>query len=163
MSVPHLALPFRLSLTAGATVNEQGSVDEVAQNVAVLLSTEVGSRSTLPTYGIEDPAFSQQVDTASMVQAITEWEPRANISIAAGIGPVAGVTVNVSVDGAPPQASVSVQVLPTVPPSALEPVLIGATYGATSASPPASGLIVSGGSAPAATGPTFGAGSASSS
>lgn len=129
-TIPHLALPFELT-TTGAPVVEQGTVEEVAQCVAVLLATEVGERGAVPTYGAPDVLFAQQIDTGAISHAIATWEPRAIVSIAAGVGPVAPVQVNVSVDGAPPSAAVTLSVMPAqlLTPTPSGPSLVaGATY-----------------------------------
>lgn len=158
VAIPHIALPFRLG-PSGANVVEQDSIDEVAQNVAVLVSTDIGSRPPLPTYGIVDPVFSQQIDTAGIITAIKTWEPRANVSIAAGVGPVAGVRINVSVTGAPPTATVPIQLLPIVAPVITVGPLGAGTYDGGNAYA-FSNTLLDGGNAAGASGTVFDGGNA---
>ncbi len=138
MSLPHLAVPFQFDQGGFAVAVDQDTLDDVAQCVAVLCATTTGTRTALPSYGIEDPVFSQQVDTAGISRAIATWEPRAYTAVSATGGPQAKVVVDVSVAGAPPTASAAVEVMPTVPPpSGLQP---GTYDGASSVAP--SGLVI---------------------
>lgn len=74
--VPRLSWPLVLDGSTLAVV-EQDSLDEVAQCVALVVSTQVGSRAELPGYGIEDPTGQRNPTSADVLAAITEWEPRA--------------------------------------------------------------------------------------
>lgn len=75
----HLALPLRVTGTGGFAVVEQDSPSEVAQNVAVILSTPLGSRVEVPEFGSPRPEFVGP-DSAGMVAAVEEWEPRADLT-----------------------------------------------------------------------------------
>lgn len=98
MSIPHLAIPFRLADGNGpAATVEQNSIDDITQCVEVLLATELGSRVELPGYGAADQTFTQQFDTSLILQAVTAWEPRATVTVSATPGRNPQVTVNVSV------------------------------------------------------------------
>lgn len=82
-TVPHLAVPFRITGTRAATV-EDGTLDEVAQNVRVILGTRTGERLAVPAFGTADPTFGlagATPDAAEVEGAVTEWEPRATISL----------------------------------------------------------------------------------
>jgi phage baseplate assembly protein W len=81
ITVPHFALPFRLAGDGSFAVVEQDSDDEVVQSVEILLRTRVGSRIELPEYGIEDPTFTVVPDIAGILDAIADWEPRAQVTI----------------------------------------------------------------------------------
>lgn len=75
-SIPHFAFPLRLD-SGRFGVNEQDSLDDINDCVTVLLSTPLGSREELPDYGITDPTGERDLDTASILDAIAEWEDRA--------------------------------------------------------------------------------------
>jgi phage baseplate assembly protein W len=78
VSIPHLALPFRIENGRAATV-EQDTDEEVLQCVQVIVSTMQGQRVELPDFGIPDPAFTVDVDEAAILAELNEWEPRALI------------------------------------------------------------------------------------
>lgn len=82
MSIPHLSLPFRLQDGSFAT-SEQGTADEIADCVQVLVSTVTGQRIEVPTYGIPSPVFAQEAPQVSpiLLATVQKWEPRANIAI----------------------------------------------------------------------------------
>jgi phage baseplate assembly protein W len=77
--VPHFAHPFRVDASGSVAVLDQDTDEEIAQCVQVLLSTTVGERIEVPTYGIPNPVFRNQstVDDANMAAAVRKWEPRA--------------------------------------------------------------------------------------
>lgn len=77
-SVPKLAWPLRLDGTRMATL-EQDTVDEVAQCVELLLSTEPGQRLELPEYGVPPWLFTTTVDVDRVLAEVEEWEPRARV------------------------------------------------------------------------------------
>lgn len=74
--VPRLSWPLVLD-GSSLEVVEQDSLDEIAQCATLVVSTQVGSRAELPAYGIEDPTGERDPNTADIIAAITEWEPRA--------------------------------------------------------------------------------------
>lgn len=85
-TVPHLAVPFRISGTRAETV-EDGTLEEVTQNVRVILTTHRGSRLAVPTFGIPDPTFGVAGGTpnpAVVQAAVEEWEPRAEVELIYG-------------------------------------------------------------------------------
>jgi phage baseplate assembly protein W len=81
VDVPHFALPLRLDGTGGFAVLEQDSVDDVAQCVAVVLATPVGSRAEAPTFGVPQVEFTSTVPAEDLVEAVVEWEPRADLDV----------------------------------------------------------------------------------
>ena len=78
MELPHFALPFQIVGSTAATV-EQDSIEDVSACVQVLVSTTVGERVEVPTYGVPDPVFSNVKDATpgNWISAIRKWEPRA--------------------------------------------------------------------------------------
>lgn len=78
---PHISFPFRLNDSGtGSVVVEQDSDDEIMDCVQVLLSTELGSREEIPSYGIPDQAFKQGgIDEDQVLLAINRWERRAEV------------------------------------------------------------------------------------
>jgi hypothetical protein len=83
---PHIAFPFRLNASGtGVIVTEQDSDDDIMDCVEVLLSTELGEREEVPSYGMEDPAFRLGgIDEDRILDVIARWEPRAERAIEAG-------------------------------------------------------------------------------
>lgn len=80
--IPVYEFPFRLDPGAGDFhVLEQDTDDEVLQSVKVLMLTPVGSRIELLTYGIPEILFRTEIDTAAVLAAIMEHEPRATAVI----------------------------------------------------------------------------------
>jgi phage baseplate assembly protein W len=77
--VPHFSLPFRFA-TPQAAVNEQDSLEEIADCVLAILLCPTGFRVELPTFGIADPTFATpRVDTETLRVSIETWEPRAGV------------------------------------------------------------------------------------
>ena len=79
--IPHLDIPFRLSPTGGFAVVDQDSNVDVANCVAAVLATPVGSRVEVPEFGIPSPEFVGP-DIDAMVAGVAEWEPRADVDVA---------------------------------------------------------------------------------
>lgn len=77
MAIPHLRFPFQV-IGDKAAVVEQNSYDEIAQCVQIVLTTSVGERIEVPTYGVSDPVFSSdsQARQQAMIEALNDWEPR---------------------------------------------------------------------------------------
>lgn len=72
-----LSLPLQVAADGALAAVEQDSPAEVAQSVALLLSTRPGERRSVPDYGSDDPMFSGL--TADDVNAAVElWEDRAD-------------------------------------------------------------------------------------
>lgn len=82
MSV-HLAVPFQMEGDHAATV-EEGSIEEITQNVAVIVGTLRGQRLVVPEFGVGDPTFelgAASSDPADLETAAARWEPRAVLTI----------------------------------------------------------------------------------
>jgi phage baseplate assembly protein W len=81
--VPHFSLPFRFttaqSASRSAAVNEQDSLDEIADCVLAVLLCPTGFRVELPTFGIDDLAFQRSpLELDPVRTAVEAWEARAN-------------------------------------------------------------------------------------
>jgi hypothetical protein len=59
VEVPHFNLPFQLG-ASGAAVVEQDSIDDIAVCVVAILSTHIGWRAEVPTFGMPDLALRRQ-------------------------------------------------------------------------------------------------------
>lgn len=79
--IPHLAFPMRL-VGRSLAVNEQDSYEEVRDAVNLIVRTDLGSRTSLPEMGTDDPTFKDFRAVASQIErTVTEYEPRAEIDI----------------------------------------------------------------------------------
>jgi hypothetical protein len=66
-----ISFPFRLSGSGSVTTRDDGDLDYLGEELAQLIRTNPGERELVPTYGVNDPAFStldegmlaSQVDT----------------------------------------------------------------------------------------------------
>jgi hypothetical protein len=74
--LPHFAYPFRFG-SPGAVVNEQDSLDEIADAALVALICPAGFRVELPEFGLPDPTFTGPVDVDVIRRTVEVWEPRA--------------------------------------------------------------------------------------
>lgn len=79
--VPHFSLPFRFA-TPYAAVNEQDSIDEIADCALAIMLYPLGYRVELPSFGLPDPTFaSPHVDTDEIRTVIERWEDRASLRL----------------------------------------------------------------------------------
>jgi phage baseplate assembly protein W len=80
--IPHLAVPFRIENGSAATI-EQDSEDDVLQSVRVLITTPLGSRLEVPTYGVPQALGHQSTFpvTNSVLAGVAQWEPRARVDV----------------------------------------------------------------------------------
>lgn len=78
--VPHFAMPLRLDGSSFAVV-EQDSDEDILQNVAVLVNTNIGDRIEIPDYGTPDQLFQERIDAGGVAEAVDEWEPRATVTV----------------------------------------------------------------------------------
>jgi len=85
--IPHFALPYRFSVGgtgdgATAAVNEQDSIDEVADACLAILLCPQGFRVELPEFGLPDPTFSMPAPDLDEIRAtLDQWEPRASAAL----------------------------------------------------------------------------------
>jgi len=80
--VPHFSLPFRFTNAVrggpAAAVNEQDSLDEIADCVFAVLVCPAGFRVELPAFGLTDPTFAVPApDLDEIRDTVEAWEPRA--------------------------------------------------------------------------------------
>lgn len=81
---PHLPNLLALDAFGQFLVNNQDSYAEIADSVEIIVGTQIGQRSALPDFGILDPTFTYPVDTQEIINAIGEWDERANTTISVG-------------------------------------------------------------------------------
>jgi phage baseplate assembly protein W len=72
-----LSLPLQVAADGALAAVEQDTPAEVAQSVALLLSTRPGERRSVPDYGSDDPMFSG-LTTEDVYAAVEMWEDRAD-------------------------------------------------------------------------------------
>lgn len=96
--VPHFALPFRFA-NPQAAVNEQDSLDEIADCVYAILVCPAGFRVELPTFGLVDPTFSSPgPDLDEIRETIETWEERAGLLLDSEIDALDELIARVHVD-----------------------------------------------------------------
>jgi hypothetical protein len=77
--VPHFSLPFRFA-GSQAAVNEQDSLDEIADCVYAILICPAGFRIELPAFGLPDPTFSMPApDLDEIRDVVATWDDRAGV------------------------------------------------------------------------------------
>jgi len=77
--IPHFALPFRFGAPQAA-VNEQDSLDEIADCALAILICPAGFRVELPAFGLPDPTFTMPGPDLDELRSTLElWEPRASV------------------------------------------------------------------------------------
>lgn len=75
---PKLAWPFNVSSTGAVDQVEQDTDEEIAACCYAILATEVGTRTELIEFGIEDPTLLVGgVDPDVLLITLERWEPRA--------------------------------------------------------------------------------------
>lgn len=101
MNVPHFDYPFRFGGGGSVVVVEQNSDKDVMNCIYAAVKTERGGRLYVPTFGIDDPTFSEApLDLATIESQIRDSEPRANINTAQEIEELIDtITVGVGVVG----------------------------------------------------------------
>lgn len=89
----HLALPVRLDGRGQLVTVEQDTLEEIAQNVAVILATPLESRVEVPDFGSPRLEFVGP-DADGMLAAVNEWEPRAtlDLDVLSGLGDDGSIT-----------------------------------------------------------------------
>ena len=79
MTIPHFAFPLRFSDNGSAAVVEQDTLEEIEQNVKVFVLTDQGERLEVPGFGLRDPTFQTNIDTAAIIDSASQWDERAGI------------------------------------------------------------------------------------
>ena len=82
--IPHLSFPVRFTtLPSGAKAAaevEQDTYEEIRGCVSAILLYEKGQRPEQPGFGIISPLFEDNfIETKPIIDALAEWEPRAEI------------------------------------------------------------------------------------
>jgi|KBSMisStandDraft_5_1062788.scaffolds.fasta_scaffold307743_2 hypothetical protein len=70
---PHFDLPFRFSFNGrggSAAVVEQGTIDDLANNVFLMVATPQGYRDEAPNFGTPDMVFRQQPVASEAITSI---------------------------------------------------------------------------------------------
>lgn len=78
--VPHFRMPFGFKDGKFAEV-EQDSIEDVAGCVEVALRTPRGWRDDNPEFGTPDPTFTSPPDIERLRIAVSESEPRAEVTV----------------------------------------------------------------------------------
>lgn len=95
--IPHLAMPLQ-AVNGSWVLVEQDTEAEIAQCVRNICSFERGFRIEDPDFGIEDPTFTvMPIDTNDIVQAVEEYEQRAEVVVTQDVQPDGSVTVRLAV------------------------------------------------------------------
>lgn len=72
-----LAFPIRVAANGRLSAVEHDSPADIAQSVALLVSTRPGERRSVTDYGIPDPLFGG-IDADEIAESISTWEERAD-------------------------------------------------------------------------------------
>lgn len=79
VDTPHFSLPLRY-VNGSAVVNQEGSMEDIADCVLAVCLTNPGDRDEMPDFGIDDPTFQQQpIPLAALLSQITTFEDRATL------------------------------------------------------------------------------------
>lgn len=73
----HLRMPLALGPTGRLATVQADGVEDVAQSLALLASTRVGERLSVPGYGTPQLLFGQEPPVEVLRAAAGAWEPRA--------------------------------------------------------------------------------------
>lgn len=57
MATPLIAYPFRISPAGTVATSDEGTDEQLAQELAVAMLTHTGERVLVPEFGIDDPVF----------------------------------------------------------------------------------------------------------
>jgi hypothetical protein len=79
--IPKLDFPLRI-INSRFVVNEQDTNEDQATQVAVLCSFERGFRIEAPSFGINDPSFTNMpIDLDDLSEALAEYAPDAMVDV----------------------------------------------------------------------------------
>lgn len=96
MEPVHFAAPFSIGRAGTATV-EQGSAENVADNIYNIAVCPQGERDDNPQFGIPEITFKKMpVDLTGLEEALRKYEPEADLTVEQhreGVGR-AGITIN---------------------------------------------------------------------
>jgi phage baseplate assembly protein W len=89
-------IPVQVAPSGSLATVEQDTLDEVTQSVQMLLGCRQGTRTVVPTYGVEDLTF-RDIDPTWIDAAVAQWEPRAAVTVSASPTDQGVTTINVAV------------------------------------------------------------------
>ena len=93
---PHLVNQLYVDPWGQFATNPQDSYEEISSNVAFFMGTQLGQRTALPYYGVQDLPFSE-LNTAEIQKQIAKWETRAQVSVNVKYDEKNKATLNVNV------------------------------------------------------------------
>lgn len=73
-----ISFPFRLDANGAVATVDQGSDAEIEEQIAVAMMTRPGERITVPTFGVNDPAFTGFLLSA-LIRQVTDFGPRVTV------------------------------------------------------------------------------------
>lgn len=73
-----ISFPFRLDANGAVATVDQGSDAEIEEQIALAMLTRPGERITVPTYGVNDPAFNGFL-LSHLIRQVTDFGPRVTI------------------------------------------------------------------------------------
>ncbi len=79
--IPKVKVPLRLGTGGGLAVVEQDSTAEIEQCVEAIVRTPIGEHIDEPELGVPDFAFRSDGSEDLLLDAVSQWEPRATTTI----------------------------------------------------------------------------------
>lgn len=77
--IPQFSLPFRLDGSGDFAVNEQDTIDEIADCVQAVVRYPLGYRIEKKDFGVPEQEFREGGADRAVIQAqLDRWEPRAD-------------------------------------------------------------------------------------
>lgn len=73
-----ISYPFRLTGTGAVASRDDGDEEYLAEELAQLVQTHPGERELVPTYGLNDPAYTD-FDKAMLIAQVTVFGPPVTI------------------------------------------------------------------------------------
>lgn len=74
-----ISFPFRLTKSGGVATQEDGTSEAFAEQLAVLVMTQVDERDLVPDFGIHDPTFGT-FDPAELAAKVAMFGPPVKIT-----------------------------------------------------------------------------------
>lgn len=103
MAVRVISFPFRLGPTGSVATVEQGSDQEINEEIAVGMLTRPGERIQVPTFGVADPAFEGFI-LGALQRQLNDFGPDVTVTEVSSSAMVDGrqqVTINWSASAQP--------------------------------------------------------------
>jgi phage baseplate assembly protein W len=95
---PHFAFPFERGADGNVKVSEQGTPEQVMDQVEILVRCPVGFRSERPDFGWPWPLFQNApLDLKALEAAIARFVPRVSISQLTSLAELATQQIQVEV------------------------------------------------------------------